>query len=344
MLEVDVQRDQGRFSLDAQFAVPGDTISVVFGPSGGGKSTLLAAIAGLKRLDKGRIALNGRVHEDASAGIRIPPHRRGFGLVFQEARLFPHLTVRKNIEYAKRRAPRRGGPDIQDVTDGFGIAMLWDRPVRHLSGGEKNRVALARALVSQPDFLLLDEPFAALDAAHRREFIGVLLTMHRTFRLPMLVVTHNIDEAAALASHIVAVREGRVACAGPIAEISATPKFSALLDGSDTGVALRAGSLRSGSPDTLQNIWLRADQVLLALQPPEAISARNIIESRISRIFAPQGDGVLVQLESPAGTILSRVTRDAALELSLAPGKSVWAIIKAHSLHYAADAPRHGAC
>lgn len=332
MLEVETQLKQGRFALDARFTAPADTITALFGPSGGGKSTLLAAIAGLKRLENGRIVLNGQVRENTEAGIHIPPHRRGFGLVFQEARLFPHLTVRNNIAYARRRASRSGGLDIEDVAARFGIEGLLDRPVRHLSGGEKNRVALARALVSQPDFLLLDEPFAALDGARRREFIGTLLAMHRTFRLPMLVVTHNIDEAAALASHVIALHEGKVSSAGPITEVSSRPEFCALLDSNDIGVALPATSLRSGSSDAAQNIWLRADQVLLASQPPVGLSARNIIESRISRISPPEGDGVLVQLESPTGPILSRVTRDAALELSLAPGRTIWAVIKAHSL------------
>lgn len=332
MLEVEIQLKQGRFALDAQFTAPGDAITAVFGPSGGGKSTLLAAIAGLKRLDSGRIVLNGQVRENAEAGIHIPPHQRGFGLVFQEARLFPHLTVRRNIAYARRRAPRTDGLDIEDVAARFGIETFLDRPVRHLSGGEKNRVALVRALVSQPDFLLLDEPFAALDGARRHEFIGTLLAIHRTYRLPMLVVTHNIDEVAALASHVIVLRDGQVASAGPITEVSYQPEFGALLDSSDTGVALPAASLRSGSSDTAQNVWLRADQVLLASQLPVAISARNIIEGRITHISQPEEDGILVQLESRIGTILSRVTRDAALELSLAPGATIWAIIKAHSL------------
>lgn len=340
MLEVEAQLKRGRFTLEAQFTAPSDTITALFGPSGGGKSTLLSAIAGLKRLARGRIVLNGKVREDTEAGTRIPPHRRGFGLVFQEARLFPHLTVRKNIAYAKRRAPRPDGLDIEEVSASFGIDRLLDRPVRHLSGGEKNRVALARALASQPDLLLLDEPFAALDGATRRAFISTLRTIHRAYQLPMLVVTHNIDEAAALASHVIALRDGHVVTVGPIAEVSAKPEFCAFLDGRDTGVALPATSLRTGSPDAALNIWLRADQVLLASQPPVGLSARNIIKGRVSHIFPQKADGVLVQLETPAGAILSRVTKDAALELSLAPGATVWAVIKAYSLsHHSTGSP-----
>ena len=171
MLEADIKLCQGRFALDARFTAP-DGITALFGPSGAGKSTLLSALAGLKPAS-GRIALNGKSCE------QLGPHRRGLGLVFQDARLFPHLTVRGNLAYAHRRAPAR--LEIAEVAEFFDIANLLDRPVGNLSGGEKSRVALARALVAAPDFLLLDEPFAALDGARRRAFLQVLRTAHRKY-------------------------------------------------------------------------------------------------------------------------------------------------------------------
>lgn len=318
LLRADVGLKQGGFSLKARFEAPGDGITVLFGPSGSGKSTLLAVLAGLSRADRQAVMLDGR---DLSS---LPPHQRGVGLVFQDARLFPHLSVRRNIEYAARRAPR-GAPAIEEVARFFDIAGLLGRRVRNLSGGEKSRVALARALASRPDFLLLDEPFAALDSARRRAFIQVLIHMHRDWRLPMLVVTHNIDDAAALGSHLVALEEGRVVAAGEFAQASRTPQFQALLDSHDTGAAVRLAHSHHGGH------WLRADQVLIATEEPKAISARNILSATVQRL-TPESDGVLVELATEAGVILSRLTPEAVTELGLAPQKKAWALVKAHAL------------
>jgi molybdate transport system ATP-binding protein len=318
LLQADIGLRQGEFSLEARLEMPGDGITVLFGPSGSGKSTLLAVLAGLKRADRQTIMLDGR---DLAI---LPPHQRGIGLVFQDARLFPHLSVRRNIEYAARRAPR-GTPAMEDVAQFFDIAALLDRRVRNLSGGEKNRVALARALVSRPDFLALDEPFAALDGARRRAFIQVLIQMHRSWRLPMLVVTHNIDDAAALGSDLVALKEGRVVAAGEFAEASRSPQFQALLDSRDTGAAVRLAHSQHGGH------WLRADQVLIATEEPKAISARNILAGTVQRLTS-EPDGVLVELATEAGSIVSRLTPEAVAELGLAPQKRVWALVKAHAL------------
>ncbi|HEX4272816.1 MAG TPA: ATP-binding cassette domain-containing protein [Rhizomicrobium sp.] len=218
-LEANIELKQGAFTLRARFAAPGRGITVLFGPSGSGKTTLLSVLAGLRRPDRGAITLDGT---DIAT---LAPHRRGIGPVFQDARLFPHLTVRQNIAYAMRRAPP-GGLQVEDAARFFDIATLLDRRVGNLSGGEKSRVALARALVSRPDFLLLDEPFAALDGVRRRIFIATLLDMHKVHSLPMLVVTHNIDDAAALASHLVAIRDGIVVASGDFAVASREAAFS----------------------------------------------------------------------------------------------------------------------
>jgi len=318
LLQADIGLKQGGFSLEARLEAPGDGITVLFGPSGSGKSTLLAVLAGLKNADRQAVVLDGR---DLS---RLPPHRRGIGLVFQDARLFPHLSVRRNIEFAGRRATHTA-PPIEEVARFFDITALLDRRVRNLSGGEKSRVALARALASRPDFLLLDEPFAALDGARRRAFIQVLIHMHHTWRLPMLVVTHNIDDAAALGSHLVALKEGRVVAAGEFTEASRNPKFQALLDSRDTGAAVRLAHSQHGGH------WLRADQVLIAAEQPKAISARNILAGTVQRL-TPEPDGVLVELATEAGILLSRLTPEAVAELGLAPQKRAWALVKAHAL------------
>jgi molybdate transport system ATP-binding protein len=332
-LEVDAQVVQDAFTLNAQFAVPCDGITALFGPSGCGKSTLLAAIAGFKRLQRGRIALGRKVCDDRTANVHIPPHRRGIGLVFQDARLFPYLTARQNIAYARKRAPTGAHLEVAEVAEFFEIASLLDRPVSNLSGGEKSRVALARALVSAPDYLLLDEPFAALDGARRRNFIEILLATHREYGLPMMVVTHNIDDAAALSSHLVALNGGRVVAAGPFGAATQRPEFRALLDSRDAGSVLDAFALRKGRDDNVaQRFWLRADYVLLASERPQAISARNIIKGEVRALLPEESGSVLVELETPEGMILSRITQDAAIELGLVTGAAAWAIVKAHTL------------
>jgi len=322
-LSADIKLELGSFRLAAKIAAPGDGITVLFGPSGGGKSTLLSVLAGLRRAN-GTIQLGGHRLD------KRPPHLRGIGLVFQDARLFPHLSVRQNIAYAWKRAPEHKRPGIEEVAKFFDISAQLDRPVTNLSGGEKSRVALARAVAAAPDFLLLDEPFAALDGQRRRAFIRVLAEMHCNYRLPMMVVTHNIDDAAALATHLVALKDGQVVAEGSFVDTSRMRQFQTLLDIADIGTAIPATSLRSSHGG--RSLWLRADQVLLAAEQPRAISARNVLEGEV-RAVTPENEGSrLVELETKAGLVLSRVTPDAADELGLEPGKRAWALVKAHAL------------
>lgn len=324
MLDADIHLRQGEFSLEAAFTAP-QSITALFGPSGSGKSTILAALAGLKRM-QGQVRLNGRALET------LAPHRRGIGLVFQDARLFPHLSVRANIAYAWARAPRHVGPALEDIARFFDITAQLDRPVANLSGGEKSRVALARAVAAAPDFLLLDEPFAALDGTRRRAFIRVLLDMHRVYNLPMLVVTHDVEDAAALATHLVALRQGRVVAQGGFAQASRDAAFQALLDPRDVGAAIPAPQLRSSHTPFEQALWLKADHVLLAAEAPRAISARNVLEGEIAAITLEDSGSHMVELTTGVGTVLSRLTGEAVHELGLARGKRVWALVKAHSV------------
>ncbi len=328
-LDVDIHLGRGAFHLAAKFTAPGDGITVLFGPSGSGKSSLLLAIAGLVGCE-GQIRLGSRPLADA--GGHLPPHRRGVGLVFQDARLFPHLTARQNIAYAWKRAPADRRPPIEETARFFDIASLLDRPVGNLSGGEKSRVALARALVAAPDFLLLDEPFAALDGIRRRAFIGVLLAMHRNFRLPMLVVTHDIDDAAALASHLIALNAGQVVVTGSFDQASRDPGFSDLLDRRDSGAAVSSLLLHSSHDTVRRHLWLRADHIVLAAQRPHAVSTRNILEGEIMSIVREADAGCLVELKTAVGPVLARVTAEAVAELGLAEGRKAWALVKAHAL------------
>lgn len=328
MLEAAFQITRGAFALDAAFTAPEGAITALFGRSGAGKSLTLSAIAGLARIDAGRIALNQLMLDDAQ--IHMPPHQRGIGLVFQDAKLFPHLNVAANLDYAITRAPRSLMSRADAITR-FDIGHLLDRRVGKLSGGEKSRVALARAVLSAPDLLLLDEPFAALDSARKRAFIATLVELNAQLKLPMIVVTHQIEDAAALAAHIVGMADGKVVANGVFRETVLTPAFQALLDRHDVGAALPAASLRAAEAHAGGAIWLRADNVLLAARRPEGVSARNVFEGHVEAVTT-DGDAVLVRIEAAPGALLSRVTPEAAAELALSPGQAVWALAKAHGL------------
>ena len=208
---------RGAFQLAADFETPADGITVVFGPSGAGKSMLLATIAGLHRLETGRVVFNGAVMEDAGAKTRVSSHERGIGLVFQDARLFPHLSVETNLRYGLKRAPRdAAGPGFEEVVALLGLGPLLVRRPAGLSGGETQRVALGRALLARPRLLLMDEPLAALDAGRRAEVLPFLARLRDTARLPILYVTHALDEVDALADRMVLLEEGRVVASGPV--------------------------------------------------------------------------------------------------------------------------------
>lgn len=220
-LDIGLRLARGGFSLAVDFELPASGITVVFGTSGSGKTTLLRAIAGLEPAATGRVVVGGRVWQDDSAGVRLPTWQRGVGYVFQEASLFTHLDVRRNIDYGLRwqrrhRAPLReqGDQDLDALIDLLGIAPLMLRQVDTLSGGERQRVAIARALAVQPALLLLDEPLAALDFARRDEIMGWLEALRDRTGTPMLYVTHSLEELSRLADRALVMQEGRLVAAG----------------------------------------------------------------------------------------------------------------------------------
>ena len=321
---------KGGFALHADFEIPADGITVVFGPSGSGKSTLLSAIAGLTRLEAGRIEFKDRVLENVATRARIPAYQRGIGLVFQDARLFPHLTVRGNLEYAEHRRPAaRNAPIATDIARRLEFEDLLERPVRNLSGGERNRVALARAIVSAPELLLLDEPFAALDSRRRRDYLALLRNISREQGVPMLIVTHHIDDAAELAAHVVTIRDGRVALHGAAADVMAKPYFLAMLDRRDVGARLPA-TLIAGR--NAEGVWVRADNVLVASEQPRGISARHVWPGKVASIVSENEGRVVVSLTTDAGYILARITPEALADLRLEVGGTAWAVVKANAL------------
>ena len=208
MIRVAARQRLGAFDLDVAFEGPSDGVTVLFGPSGAGKSATLAIVAGIARPADALVAVGARVL--TGAGVFVPPERRRIGVVHQDARLFPHLSVARNLRYGWRRAGRERRIGWDAVVEVLAIGHLLDRSPRDLSGGERQRVAIGRALLSQPELLLLDEPVSALDAGRRAEVLGFVAALKRRFGLPMLYVTHSEDEARLLGDHLVRIDEGRV--------------------------------------------------------------------------------------------------------------------------------------
>ena len=229
MLSVAVRSMLGRFDLDVAFEGPADGITVLFGPSGAGKSATLAAIAGLSRPTSARIMLGDRVLTDTAARVSVPAERRRIGIVHQEARLFPHMPVRRNLLYGWRRTSADKRIGFDEMVDVLAIRHLLDRRPHDLSGGERQRVAIGRAMLSQPDLLLLDEPVSALDETRRGEVLAFVLDLKRRYALPMVYVTHSADEARSLADVVVRLEAGRVVGVGTPDEMLPTRSLTGVV-------------------------------------------------------------------------------------------------------------------
>jgi molybdate transport system ATP-binding protein len=347
----------GDFRLDAAFT-GADRVTALFGPSGAGKSTILRLISGLLRPDEGRIVLAGRIVFDSAGGIDIPARRRRVGLVFQDGLLFPHMSVRQNLLYSPwvRRLPRP--PTFDRTVEMLDIGRLLDRAPRHLSGGERQRVAIGRALLSQPKLLLMDEPLASLDGPRRAEFMPYLLRLRDRLKLPVLYVTHSTDEMIRLADHVVLLKSGSVAAAGPIDEIAARVDLplAALDDAAGVlegylhshDIERRLSAVASGGQIYMvpqqdlaerRNVRLRipAREVILSLDAPREISVNNIIPATVLAVGTDEAThAALVEIDVAGGILLSRVTLDAAERLRLREGTRVLALIKSVSIEVVA--------
>jgi molybdate transport system ATP-binding protein len=320
-MHAQVRRANG-FTLDVQLLCDTPVLGLV-GPSGCGKSTLLDAIAGIEP--------GARVTLDGHALTGVPLHRRGIGYVTQDALLFPHLTLRQNIAYSPAAGP------VDEVAHALGIAHLLDRMPRHVSGGERRRVALARAIVSRPKLLLLDEPFGGLDEARRREALALVHDVHRTFNVPMVIVSHLREEVIGLAEHVVHLEQGRIVHDGPatallrVGETRVDNYLAARVVGAGRvevdGVVLEA-SLPADAQGAVR-LACYANHIRLAVEPPAASPPRNVIAARVEAV-TPAGDGLLVSLDRPRLRVL--VTPDEARALALAPGREIVAVIDAAAL------------
>ena len=345
-LEVSLHHRQGDFELDVRF-VAQDGVTALFGPSGAGKTSVVGAIAGLLRPREGRIAVNGRVLLDTEARLFVPAEARRIAVVFQDARLFPHMCVEDNLLFGWRRANATAdAATIAHIVDLLGLGGLLRRSPRRLSGGEKSRVALGRALLASPDMLLLDEPLASLDAARRSEILPYLERLARESRLPMLYVSHSVEEVARLADEIVVLKDGCVAAQGPVFDlltdvdaIAGVPPLGAVLEARVAehradGLSLLAfdgGVLTvrrlSQEVGARLRVRLRAEDIMLAREEPRAISANNVLPCSV-RAVRTSGDEADIQLICGATRLVARITGASRERLGLEPGVTVFAIVK----------------
>ena len=343
MLQVAIQKRLGDFELDVSFDAPAG-VTAIFGRSGSGKTSLVNAVAGLLNPDDGRIVLGDQVLFDAGAGTRRAPQQRRVGYVFQDARLFPHMSVERNLRYG-------GDHDAERVIEVLGLGDLLARRPAGLSGGEKQRVALGRALMSDPQILLLDEPLAALDAPRKAEILPYIERLRDTVQVPMLYVSHDVSEVARLATTLVILDAGSVVASGPVGEVLSRPAAVPLLGVRDAGAVIVtkvAGRLLDdgltelvfsggrimlpGILGTLgQTVRLRipAQDVILSRTAPKGISALNVLPVTITALEQGRGPGVAVGLKAGDDALLARVTRRSASRMELAVGQQVFAIIKA---------------
>ncbi|MGS4946115.1 molybdenum ABC transporter ATP-binding protein [Meridianimarinicoccus sp. RP-17] len=353
-LTLDVALRFPAFSLAVAQVFPGKGIAALFGPSGCGKSTLLRIIAGLERGAAGRVTHGDMVWQ--GPGVFVPPHRRGVGYVFQDARLFPHLTALDNLRYADRRARGvQAGYGFDDVVDMLDLAPLFDRRAGQLSGGERQRVAIGRTLLARPRWLLMDEPLAALDTRRKGEILPYIARLPAAFGVPVIYVTHALEEVTQVCDRIVALAGGRVVATGGVAEVlerldlaDVQGRFEAgtVLEGrigaQDAGLHLTRVDLRGGGAIEVPQIGLatgqavrlrvRARDVSLALARPSGLSIRNMLDATVLRIDPEQASAFAEVLLDLGGQHLrARVTRAAVADLALVPGQPVVALVKAVS-------------
>ena len=351
MIDFDAKLKRGAFLLDAKFNAD-DGITALFGPSGSGKSTILRMIAGLVKPEAGRIALKGTTVFDSARGVFAAPHRRRAALVFQDAQLFPHLDVRGNLVYAQS-VSRSGQPAVafDQAVAVLGLSQLLDRKPATLSGGERQRAAIGRALLSAPEVLLLDEPLSSLDAARKLEILPLIESVRDEFGVPIVYVSHSVEEVARLATSVVRIADGKVVTQGspvdvlaPSASESGTDRFDAVsmlkakvvridMHYAVTILAHPAGTIVIpgivAKDQTEMRVAIRATNVTLSVGKPEGLSVRTVLEGAVRSIDAGCGPFAVVKIELLGGDVVHAFTTRLALaELKLAAGMKVFALAK----------------
>jgi molybdate transport system ATP-binding protein len=351
MIKIAARKKLAEFDLDVDLELPEEPVAV-FGPSGAGKSTLLNIVAGLMKPDSGSISMGGDLLFDSDAGINLPAERRGFGLVPQDGLLFPHRTVRENLEFGLRRVRgRQRTIGFDEVVEILEIEPLLRRRPSTLSGGEAQRVALGRALLASPRMLLFDEPLASVDERLKRRILPYLKLAISHFRLPALYVSHDQLEVTSIAAHIAVLRQGRIVASGPFNQIIDMPEVyrtftregvNNSLDGvlEDTlprfgysvvrvgGAVFKVAPVEASAGARI-GLAIRANDIILSRERPGKISARNALRGRVSS-FANVGNLILVHVDVGCELIVE-LTPGAATELLLAEGTEVWALIKSNA-------------
>lgn len=348
-LEV-MARAQAPIPLDVAFRVePGELLALV-GHSGSGKTTLLRTVAGLWRPATARVAVDGTTWLDTAAKVDLPTHRRRLGLVFQTYALFPHMSAAQNVMAAMDKPDGDEAGRILDLVNLHGLA---DRRPAQLSGGQQQRVALARALARRPRALLLDEPFSAVDRATREKLYAEIVALRAHLAMPVVLVTHDVNEAQLLADRMVVIEKGRVVRGGATAEVMADPHALGAMGIREVAAMLPAivaehlaeGLTRldaptgplflpsvGGAPGTRVRVRIMAHEVIVSRARPEGLSAQNILAGTVTRIVPGAGPGVMVHVGVGGHEILARITRRAADQLGLQPGDTVHAILKSMSI------------
>jgi molybdate transport system ATP-binding protein len=349
-IEVDIEHRLGAFELDIHFRSERG-LTALFGRSGAGKTSVVNAIAGLIRPERGRIVVDGSVLLDTERGICAPAHRRRVGYVFQEDRLFPHLTVRRNLLFGRWFTPgSTPAARLDDVVDLLGIGALLDRRPGRLSGGEKQRVAIGRALLANPRLLLMDEPLASLDARRKDEILPYIERLRDQASVPIVYVSHAVAEVTRLANTIVLISDGRVRAVGPLQEVIGRAELYPMAGRFEAGAVLAvrvaahdarwgltelAGAFGKLTVPRLTapvgaalRVRIRARDVILAASPPTGISALNVLAGRVEAVVPIEEAALEVQLRLGDERLLARVTRRSGATLGLVPGREVFAVIK----------------
>ena len=353
-LHIQLALDRQDFSLRVNVTLPANGITVLFGPSGSGKTTLLRCVAGLEKAS-GRLTLGDDVWQDSQQTLFKPTWQRDLGYVFQEASLFEHMDVQHNLMYGVKRAGKTDASQhLQDALELLGIAHLRQRTVASLSGGERQRVAIARALATRPQLLLLDEPLASLDMARRKEVLPWLEGLRHELRIPMLYVTHSVDELARLADHVLMLEQGQVASSGPVTEVMASQAV-ALAIGEEAGLVTTGEVMVCDTQDHMANIqfgggslWVRDQGLRVGQAVRVRILARDVslslslhnditIQNRLQGVIEAIGDDAhpaqaLVRVRCGTETLLVRVTQRALRQLDLHVGSAVWCQVKSVAL------------
>lgn len=353
-IEVSLQTTLGAFVLDAHFTAPRHGVTAVFGRSGSGKTSVLRCVAGLVRARRGEVRIDGECWQDESRRHFVAAHRRAIGYVFQEASLFPHLSVRDNLEYGLNRTPAQERRiELAQAVEWLGLKSMLTRGPHHLSGGERQRVAIARALLTSPRLLLLDEPLAGLDDTAKTDIVPYLERLHRELSIPALYVSHSAEEVARLCDYMVLMENGKVRAHGPLGAL--LTRLDLPLAHSDTASAV-IDAVVVERDETFQLTYLEfsggrlaaigvtaplgaktrfrvhARDVSITLVRPEQTSALNVLPAQIQEIADDAPGRVVVRLKTGEAVLLARITRKSAAVLGLALGMTVYAQIKSVAL------------